>query len=327
MLASSVINPPPSVSTIDTEGIPPPDNPLKNIRNSNKLNYSKKYIRTNVVEDISVDLNHLIANAQHMPNIPKVVQELIASFGDENVDSNAVADKLSKDQSMTAKVLRMANSSKYGGHRKIGSVNDAVVVLGFNSLRTMVLASGLTSSFPTPEGFNIKDFWVKSFTVATMSKWLAKHVPDIDVEIAFTCGMIHDIGGLLTHILVHQEAVEIDRVVEKGADRIEMEDSRLGFNFTEAGAELANRWKFPQEIVNGIQHQLQPQVDDDTYEKLAGIVYIAKYLFENQALEESEFVAGFPSEHGKALGMDMVTVLGNLEEVKSLETGIEELLD
>ena len=99
-----------------------------------------------------------------MPNIPKVVQELIQSFGDENVDSGEVAAKLSKDQAMTAKVLRMANSSKYGGHRTVGSVNDAVVLLGFNALRTMVLASGLTSAFPTPEGFNIKEFWVKSFT-------------------------------------------------------------------------------------------------------------------------------------------------------------------
>jgi HD-like signal output (HDOD) protein len=262
-----------------------------------------------------------------MPNIPKVVQDLIQSFGNDDVSSDEVAEKLSKDQSMTAKVLRMANSSKYGGHRNIGSVSDAVVLLGFNALRTMVLASGLTSAFPTPEGFNIKGFWIKSFTVASMSKWLATHVPDTDAEIAFTCGMIHDIGGLLTHILVNEEALEIDRVVEKGADRIEMEDSRLGFNFTEAGAELANRWKFPEEIVDGIKHQLQPQVSEDDYKNLAGIVYIAKYLFENKDTEESELVANFPSEHGKALGMDMVAVLANLKEVQALDSGIDELLD
>jgi HD-like signal output (HDOD) protein len=274
-----------------------------------------------------VDLNHLISNAQHMPNIPKVVQELIESFGNESVDSNEVAEKLNKDQAMTAKVLRMANSSKYGGHRNIGSVNDAVVLLGFNALRTMVLSSGLTSAFPTPEGFNIKDFWIKSFTVASMCKWLAKHVPNTDAEIAFTCGMIHDIGGLLTHILVSDEAQEIDRVVEKGANRIEMEDSRLGFNFTEAGAELAHRWKFPEDIVNGIKHQLQPQVDDETYEKLAGIVYIAKYLFENRELTDDEFIANFPSEQGKLLNMNMVAVLDNIDEVKALDSGMDDLLN
>jgi len=176
-----------------------------------------------------VDLNHLISNAQHMPNIPKVVQELIKSFGEDNVDSCEVAEKLSKDQAMTAKVLRMANSSKYGGHRNVGSVNDAVVLLGFNALRTMVLASGLTSAFPTPDGFNIKSFWVKSFSVASISKWIAQQVPDVDAEIAFTCGMIHDIGGLLTHILVNEEAQEIDKVVKQG---------KQGLNWLVAGNSL-----------------------------------------------------------------------------------------
>lgn len=274
-----------------------------------------------------MDLNHLIANAQHMPNIPKVVQELIQSFGEESVNSNELAEKLSKDQVMTAKVLRMANSSKYGGHRKIGSVNDAVVLLGFNALRTMVLSSGLTSAFPAPDGFNIKDFWVKSFTVASISKWLAQYIPNTDAEIAFTCGMIHDIGGLLTHILVSEEAQEIERVVEKGADRIEMEDSRLGFNFTEAGAELANRWKFPEEIVNGIQHQLQPQIDEDNYETLAGIVLIAKYIFENRDDEDALFMENFPLQDGKKLGMDIVAVLDNIDEAKALDSSMDDLLN
>ncbi len=273
-----------------------------------------------------MDLNHLISNAQHMPNIPKVVQELIQSFGEENIDSSEVAQKLNKDQAMTAKVLRMANSSKYGGHRQVGSVNDAVVLLGFNALRTMVLASGLTSSFPTPDGFNIKEFWIKSFTVGTISKWVAKHVPDTDPETAFTCGMIHDIGGLLTHILVNKEAQEIDRVVEKGADRIEMENSRLGFNFTEAGAELAHRWKFPEDIVDGIRHQLSPQVSEDEYKTLAGIVYIAKYIYENQDQELETLVSNFPLEHGKSLGMDVVAVLDKLEETRELDSGMDELL-
>ncbi len=274
-----------------------------------------------------MDLNHLIANAQHMPNIPKVVQELIESFSDDNVSSEEVSSKLNKDQAMTAKVLRMANSAKYGGHRNVGSVNDAVVLLGFNALRTMVLASGLTSAFPTPEGFDIKEFWSRSFMVATISKWVANHVPDVNAEIAYTSGMIHDIGGLLTHILVNDEAQEIDRVVEKGADRIEMEDSRLGFNFTEAGAELANRWKFPEDIIDGIRHQLQPQVAEDDYKSLAGIIYIAKYIYGNREADTETLVSNFPSDHGKALGMDMVAVIDKLDEIKELDSGIDDLLD
>lgn len=276
-----------------------------------------------------MDLNHLISNAQHLPNIPKVVQELIQSFGDENINSDAIAAKLSQDQSMTAKVLRMANSSKYGGHRNVGSVNDAVVLLGFNALRTMVLASGLTSSFPTPEGFDTHRFWVKSFTIGSICKWVARHTSDVDGEIAFTCGMIHDIGGLLTHILVNEEALAIDEVVAKGADRVEMEECRLGFNFAEAGSELACRWKFPKEIVDGIRYQLNPTIeteDGEEFKALAGMILIAKYLYEHREEEQETLVSNFPTETAKALNVDMVSLINDIEELASIDEGIEELL-
>lgn len=274
-----------------------------------------------------MDLHHLISNAQHMPNIPKVVQELIESFGDENVTGNDIASKLNQDQAMTAKVLRMANSAKYGGHRNVGSVNDAVVLLGFNALRTMVLASGLTSAFPTPEGFDIKEFWARSFLVASISKWVARYVPDTDAEVAFTCGMIHDIGGLLTHILVSDKAQEIERVVASGADRIEMEQSSLGFTYTEAGAELACRWKFPEEIVDGVRHQLEPQVSDDDYKVMAGILYISKYLYNAREADKEAVVSEFPSEHAKSMNMDIVGFLDSIDQLWDMDSGVDELLN
>ncbi len=273
-----------------------------------------------------MDLSHLISNAQNMPNIPKIVQELIESFSNDNVNSEQLAEKVSKDQAMTAKVLRMANSAKYGGHRQVGSVNDAIVLLGFNALRTLVLASGLTGAFKPPEGFDIQEFWKKSFSIASLSKWLAKHTHDIDGEVAFTCGMLHDVGGLLTHILVNEQAQEIDRVVAKGADRIEMESSRLGFTYPEAGAELANRWRFPEEIVDGIRHQLQPTVSEDDYKSLAGIVFIANYLYENREQDTETLINNFPSDHAAALNMDKVAVIDNIEEINELDSGIEALL-
>jgi len=273
-----------------------------------------------------VDLNNLIANAQNMPNIPKVVQELIESFNADNVDSEQIASNVSKDQAMTAKVLRMANSAKYGGHRQVGSVNDAIVLLGFNSLRTLVLASGLTGAFKTPEGFDITEFWKKSFAVASLSKWLANFTSDVDNEVAFTSGMLYDVGGLLTHILTNEQALEIDRVVAKGADRIEMESTRLGFTYPEAGAELANRWKFPEEIVDGIRYQLSPQVSEDDYKPLAGILYLAQYLYQNQADDSETLIANFPFEHSAKLNIDKVSLIDRIEEIKELDAGIEEML-
>lgn len=271
-----------------------------------------------------MDLNQLIANAQNLPKIPKVVQELIESFNNDNANSHEIAEKLSKDQAMTAKVLRMANSSKYGGHRKVGSVNDAAVLIGFNALRTMVLASGLSSSIKSPEGFDLEKFWHKGFSVAILSKWLAQFSADVDNEVAFTAGMLHDIGGLLTHILVNEKALEIDRVVEKGADRVEMESSHLGFTYPEAGAELACRWKFPEEIVDGLRHQLQPETEDGQYHKLSGVLFLATELYTQLNEPVETIVANLPSEHIDKLMMDKVKLIDRIDEIKSIEDEVRE---
>ena len=95
-------------------------------------------------------MKQMIQSATNLPSIPKVVQELIASFNNQNISSMQISEILSNDQALTAKVMRMANSVRYGGHRKVGSVKDAVLVLGLNSLRTLVLAAGFTSNLKAP---------------------------------------------------------------------------------------------------------------------------------------------------------------------------------
>jgi len=273
-----------------------------------------------------VNLQSLIDNAQKLPNIPKVVQELIESFGDENVSNDAIAKKISSDQVLTIKVLRAANSAHYGGNRKVGSVNDAVFLLGFNAVRTLVLASGLTGAFKAPEGFDLRKFWHDSFAVAATCKWIARYSHD-DAEIAFTCGMIHNIGELLIHILLPAECAEMQKVVDKGARNVDIERNYLGFDFSEAGAELANRWKFPDAIVKGIRHQLEPQAAD-SFPRLAAIINIALYI--NQKNDEgatsAAILEGFPSELATSLGINLVKMMEKIEETKDLGTAIDELL-
>lgn len=273
-----------------------------------------------------MNLQSLIDNAQKLPNIPKVVQELIESFGDENVSNDAIAKKISSDQVLTIKVLRAANSAHYGGNRKVGSVNDAVFLLGFNAVRTLVLASGLTGAFKAPEGFDLRKFWHDSFAVAATCKWIARFSHD-DAETAFTCGMIHNIGELLIHILLPAECAEMQKVVDKGARNVDIERNYLGFDFSEAGAELANRWKFPDAIVKGIRYQLEPQAADN-FPRLAAIINIALYINQKngEGATSAAILEDFPSELATSLGINLVKMMEKIEETKDLGTAIDELL-
>ncbi|MDN3638897.1 HDOD domain-containing protein [Simiduia curdlanivorans] len=267
-------------------------------------------------------LKAMMNNAQQLPNIPKIVQELIESFGDNNVNTDAIAKKIASDQVLTAKVLRMANSARYGGNRKIGSVNDAVVILGFNALRTLVLASGLTSAFKTPESFDIKQFWRNSFTCAALCKWLAKFTK-LDPEVAFTCGMMHNIGGLLIHTLAPDKAAEIDGAVSQGLDRKQTQDLQLGFDFTDAGAELAQNWRFPSDIVDAVRFQLSPG-QSAPYAKL---VYLAIFILSMNASKHPEQMqAEFPDQLAESIGINVEQMKDKLAETKTLDSGLDALL-
>jgi HD-like signal output (HDOD) protein len=297
---------------------------LSNPRKHLKLNYSQVIIID--LRGAIVNLQDLIDNAQKLPNIPKIVQELIESFGDESVSNELIAKKISSDQVLTIKLLRAANSAYYGGNRKIGSVNDAVFLLGFNAVRTLVLASGLTSAFKAPENMDMTKFWHHSFEVAALCKWLARFSRD-DPETAFTCGMIHNVGELLIHILMPAECAEIRKAVAKGAKNLDSQKKYLGFDFADAGAELASRWKFPDAIVKGIRYQLQPNIEDD-FPRLAGLIHLAVYINEMNLNEQDSatILAGFPNELVSKLTINVDKVMGKIAETKDFGSAMDELL-
>lgn len=273
-----------------------------------------------------MNIKDLIDNAQKLPNIPKVIQELIESFGDDGVSNDAIAKKISADQVLTIKVLRAANSAHYGGNRKIGSVNDAVFLLGFNAVRTLVLASGLTGAFKAPEGFDLPKFWRDSFEVAATCKWAARFSHD-DPETAFTCGMIHNIGELLINILMPSECAEMQKAIDEGAESDSIEKEFLGFDFCEAGAELASRWKFPDAIVKGIRFQMNPR-ECDSFPRLAGLIKLATYInkMNDEAASSETILANFPTDLVAGLGINLAKLMEKIEETKDLGSAIDELL-
>ena len=110
-----------------------------------------------------MNLANLFDQGQNLPNIPKIVQELIETFNKSDFDMDEIAKKISLDPVLTAKVLRLANCAHYGVSRTISSTTDASVLLGFSTLRTLVLASGITGAMQSPAGFNRKEFWRDNF--------------------------------------------------------------------------------------------------------------------------------------------------------------------
>lgn len=270
----------------------------------------------------------IFEKTQQLPHIPRVVQELIESFQDEDVNIDEISNKVSMDQTLTAKVLRLANSAHYGASRSIANANDAIVLLGFDTLRTMVLASGVTSSFKAPDNYDMNGFWKQSFAIAALSKWIAQYVPSADKETAFTCGMLNSIGSLLIRIVLPDEVNGIDEAEAMGGKRHSLERGKLGFDGAKVGAELAKRWKFPEEMQNSISEQNNADFEQE-YGIYAGIIYIAKYLHQahKEDWTEAQIIEEFPLIVAQHIGMDAEKAYKDVAATNDLESGLDALLD
>ncbi|GAA6144090.1 HDOD domain-containing protein [Thalassolituus maritimus] len=278
-----------------------------------------------------MNMASIFAEPKQLPHIPRVVQELMESFrGDEHsLDIDDISGKVAKDQSLTAKVLRLANSAHYGVPRTVATPQDAVMLLGFGTLRTMVLASGVTGAFSKIEGFDQNAFWKNAFSIAEVSKWIAGFTQGADKETAFTCGMMHSVGNLLIRMFYPTEAASIDQSESMGSSkRHQLENGQFGYNYADVGAELAKRWKFPDIIQDAIAHQNSPENSED-YSTEAGIIYIAKYLkrAHDENMSEDEIVAGFPLQVADKIGMDVNKAYSDLASLGELHSGLDCLIE
>lgn len=119
-------------------------------------------------------LEALFDQLHTLPTVPKVAQDLIRQFDDPDTNIDTLAHTIERDPVIAAKVLRLANSARFHGLRDSTSVEDAAMRLGFNTLRTLVLASAMTGAFRAGPGFDLKAFWRHSFEVAGICRLLAR---------------------------------------------------------------------------------------------------------------------------------------------------------
>lgn len=272
-------------------------------------------------------LDALFQNPTALPTAPKVVEELISSFDKASVSTEEIAKKLSTDPVLSAKLLRLANSAYYHVSRSIGTVEDAVLMLGFVTVRTLVISSGLVSGFKTVPGLDLKQFWRYSLHTAVSAKWIAKQTGE-NTDLAFTIGMMHAIGQLVIHSAMPEQALALDKVAgPMDARRLDAEQASLGYTFADVGAELARRWKFPTTFSETISAFPAP-LSHTPPNRLAAVVHLAAWRarVEQNKLSEDEIAACYPTEMADALGLDDGDLIDKMPPPEELSAGLEELI-
>jgi HD-like signal output (HDOD) protein len=275
-----------------------------------------------------MNFDALFQQQNALPTIPKVVQEVIDSFNNDNVSIDEVAKKLGADQVLSAKLLRLANSSYYHASKSIGTVDDAVLMLGFMTVRTLVISSGLTGGFKAMPGVDLKQFWRYSMHTAVVAKWIAKQIHG-NSDFAFTVGLMHAIGQLVMHAGMPEQTLQIDKIAGPlDSRRLGVERASFGYDFADVGAELAKRWRFPDNFSTVIKSFPDP-LHADPFEPMAAVIHLASWYVrgEENKYSKAELEATFPEEVASKLGVRADSMLSTMPPIAELAAGLEDLLN
>ncbi|MDA0351213.1 MAG: HDOD domain-containing protein [Chloroflexi bacterium] len=198
-------------------------------------------------------LDELIEQIAELHPLPAVATSILRLTEHDRFSAHELASAITADQALTAKLLRLANSAYYGFPRTIGTVRDAVVLLGFRTVRSTTLASCVIGTLSGTNHLNYEEFWHFSVSTGMLGEMLAR-TEGAHQDTAFTAGVLHNIGLLA----MDQQRPELLGAAlaygsKTGMSRHEAQRAVLGYTDADLGGGLAEAWSFPPELVDAIR--------------------------------------------------------------------------
>ncbi|MBU2537275.1 MAG: HDOD domain-containing protein [Proteobacteria bacterium] len=226
-------------------------------------------------------LDEILSLVKHVPPFPKVAQRVSEMLNDSEVSATALAEVIQYDQVITANVLKICNAAYFGLPRKVSSLDEALVIVGNDTLKDIIITSSSARFYKGAAGDGYKldqgELWKHSIAVGIMAKELVKYVKGVEPGSAYTAGLLHDIGKRFLSSFVADDFKKIMmKVVQDDCSFVEAEKELVGASHAELGGMIMSQWGFPKEIELAVlQHH-----DPDALEKdpLTAVVALANTL-------------------------------------------------
>jgi HD-like signal output (HDOD) protein len=257
-----------------------------------------------------MELKSLIDHRSKLPTVPQVTQRVIASFGSEEVTVGEIGELIEADPVLSAKLLRLANSSYFQVSRSIESVEDAIRILGMAMVRHLVLADGMMGIYVNIAGVDLHQFWTHSLYTACTARWLAGHCA-VNRDQVFTLGLMHGIGQLHLHSAAPAAAVALDQQMHVlSAERAQGETKAFGYNYLDVSAALARLWNFPQSLVEPLQAIANP-LEAPHFSAVTATVHLSVWHARNALFgaTDDDIRKHYPHAVGDRLGISSAWVL------------------
>ena len=236
------------------------------------------------------NLREKVQNIIHLPALPTVAMEVISIIENPKTNVHTLSNLISKDQVLASKILKIANSPFYGYSKTISTLDFAIVILGFDTLKDAVLSVALISHLNknVSKDFDMTAFWNHSIATSIIARELTKHLDNkAHATEAFVGGLIHDLGILILNQYFRKEFELVIGIVNSGSATIlEAERKVFGATHDEVGSWLGQRWNFPKGLTEIVRFHHNPTfaVMD---KQLSAIIHFADVLA--QRIESCEF--------------------------------------
>ncbi|MGL1889392.1 MAG: HDOD domain-containing protein [Reichenbachiella sp.] len=248
------------------------------------------------------ELSHqeLFAKAEHLrkvtnsilnlPTLPTIAAKLIEVVDNPRTSAKMLGELISEDQVLTAKLLKMCNSAYYGLSHEVTTVNMAIVILGFESVKEVTLSVSVLNYFKRAKAqtsFDLSSFWEHSASVGLASKIIAQRIFPSGANEAFLGGLLHDLGKV---VLVQYMPKDFDAILdesqEKGALLFDQEQKYFGVHHGVIGFWLSKKWKLPDAVSQIMRHHHHPWLAP-LHKELVAAVYLANILCQQCELGHS----------------------------------------
>lgn len=225
-----------------------------------------------------------------LPTLPSVVSKMIELVDNPKTSAASLARQISTDQALTSKILKLANSAYYGFPREISTVNLAIVVLGFNTVKDMGLSVSILDAFKgrgESKYFDVTKFWEHSIACGVACRMLARLYQYRIAGEAFVAGLLHDVGKVVLNQYLHNEFCEImKRVYEKDILLLDAEKQVLETTHAQIGGWLVDKWNLPPAIADAIRFHHKP-LKTKKHKEMTLLTCYADYLVRYARVGES----------------------------------------
>lgn len=208
------------------------------------------------------NLRQIMDLVESFPGLPGVSAKLLQMLEDPDVTAEQIEVVIRYDPGLTANILRLANSAYFGFAQKIGSLHQAIVMLGTKQIIQMVMAACMSTMMSdTVVGYDLNpgDLWRHAIAVSVAAEGLLRELGRPATPEIFTAALLHDIGKLILGRFVYQQLQEIDAQAKGDTPFQEAESLVLGIDHAEVGADILRRWHFPDTIVDAVRWHHDPE--------------------------------------------------------------------